>query len=100
MTPGVGESTVLTFSKKGVVLIQETEADGNSSSYTDAYTILDDKLYFMNQEYTMSFKGKELTISTEKTEKRHWYDYDYEKNENIEVPYTYYTKIVTTLKEH
>lgn len=91
---------VLTFSKKGVVLKQYTDSDGNSRSYTDAYTILDDKLYFDDEEYTMSLKGKDLTLTTEETVKNEWEPWDPKTGKYIKVPYTRYSKTVIYLKEH
>lgn len=98
--PKAGESTVLTFSKKGVVLEQTTDAKGNVRSSTDAYTIIDDKLYFNGGEFTMSFSGKDLTLTHEKTEKSEWTKYDYNIGETTEYPYTIFEKRVVYLKEH
>lgn len=98
--PQAGESTVLTFSKKGVVLEQTTDAKGNVRSVTDAYTIIDDKLYFHGNEFTMSFSGKDLTLTHEKTLKRDWTKYDYNTGETTEYPYTIFEKRVVYLKEH
>ena len=98
--PQAGESTVLTFSKKGVVLEQTTDAKGNVRSSTDAYTIIDDKLYFNGGEFTMSFSGKDLTLTHEKTLKSEWTKYDYNTGETTEYPYTIFEKRVMYLKEH
>lgn len=100
IVPQKGESMVLTFSKKGVVLKQYTDSDGNPQSYTDAYTILDDKLYFDSEEYTMSFKGKDLTLTTEETVKSEWEPWDSKTGKYKKVPYTRYSKTVIYLKEH
>lgn len=98
--PQAGESTVLTFSKKGVVLEQTTDAKGNVRSSTDAYTIIDDKLYFNGGEFTMSFSGKDLTLTHEKTQKGDWSKYDYNTDEITKYPYTVFEKRVVYLKEH
>lgn len=94
--PKAGESTVLTFSKKGVVLEQYTDSKGNVRTSTDAYTIIDDKLYFGGGEFTMNFSGKDLTLTHEKTEKDEWSDW----NTDTKYPYTTYIKRVMYLKEH
>lgn len=98
--PKAGESTVLTFSKKGVVLQQTTDSKGNIRTYTDAYTIIDDKLYYDGGEFTMNFSGKDLTLTHEKTGKHEWTEWDYNTGKNIKHPYTEYEKTVLYLKEH
>lgn len=98
--PQAGESTVVTFSKKGVVLEQRTDSNGNTRTSTDAYTIIDDKLYYNGGEFTMSFSGKDLTLTHEKTKNEQWTDYNYKTNESKDIPYIVYEKRVVFLKEH
>ena len=87
--PEAGESFILTFTKKGVVLAQETDSHGNTDSDSFPYMIMDNKLYVESMEYAFSIKGKEMTLTNEKT-----YTLTYDNTE-----YQRYEKEVMTLKE-
>lgn len=102
--PEAGESTILTFTKKGVVLAQETDSKGNIDSYSESYMIIDNKLYVGNMEWTMSIKGKEMILTSENTRTEYHYEPgSYDTNGNWvpgkETKYQVYEKEIITLKE-
>ncbi len=102
--PEAGESTILTFTKKGVVVIQETEANGNTWTGTESYMIMDKTLYVGSEEYAMSIKGKEMILTSENTRTEYHYESgSYDTNGNWvpgkETKYQEYEKRIITLKE-
>lgn len=99
--PEKGESIILTFTKKGVVLIQETDTNGNSESESYSYMIMDNKLYVEDAEFAMSFNGKKMILTSESTRDRTNY-WDSEGNilpKEEQKKYQEYSKEVMTLKE-
>lgn len=95
---------LLTFTKKGVVVIQDTDDSGNKGNWTGSYMIVDKTLYMMGEEYAFSINGKEMTLTSEKTRTRIYYaPGSYDTNGNWvpgkETKYQEYEKGILTLKE-
>lgn len=95
---------LLTFTKKGVVVVQDTDDSGNKGNWTGSYMIVDKTLYMMGEEYAFSINGKEMTLTSEDTRKALYYKPgSYDNNGNWvpaeDIKYDKYSKTVITLKE-
>ena len=99
--PKAGESEIWTFTKKGVLLKQNTYANGNTECETYSYMIIDKTLYCEGAEVAISINGKEMTLTYEDVEDRLEY-YDEDGNwlpMDQRKKYQEYNKEVRTLKE-